>query len=610
VAKTKWLPMGRTVGYLVLVLAACLLHQAGALQRIEFPYLDWQMRLGREFHVRPTPNDVTVVAFDEDFLDAAPEPFALFHPHLAGLLDALRLAGPQLVAFDIALPDRSFHDFVPRERPDYDYDRELLRALGLASREFPVLLARTLDASGKRLREIHAPFQAVANRSPRLPAGLSASGSAVLCVDADETIRRYPDAGCAALSALMPLAALMAAVQGNRQDWRGLIDYTAGPSFMVVPAREVIAAGRRGDQAWLAARFAGRAVLVGIAFRDEDRHLSPVSLLGSEPENPRNPGVLLHAQLYRALMNHGLVTPLHGAQAWLLLAAGALFWFGASRTRKFLLLLAASAAAVVASFWFMALLIHMPALSLLAVAWAAFLLRAAADAYDNWLERGRLENAFSGYVSPQLMRRLQSGEISPDQRGAKEGVCVLFADICGFTQLSERLPPEQVVVLLNDYFAAMTAAIHRHGGVVDKLIGDGIMALFGQPERLAAPEQAALEAAHEMLARLESLNRDWERAHGLRIACGIGIHAGEAIIGFIGSRRRHEFTAIGDTVNAASRLEGLTRSLGYPVVCSETVAAAVGFPDFLVDLGPQPIKGHSALRVFGWRPQLVGEVAG
>ncbi len=604
-AKSKWLPLGRAAGYLALVAAACLLHYADILQRAEYPFLDWQMRLGREFHPRPAPNDVTVVAFDEAFMDAAAEPFALFHPHLAGLLDALRQAGPKLVAFDIALPDKSFHGFVPRERPDHDFDQELLRAIGLAAREFPVLLARTLDASGKRLREIHVPYQAVADRGPRLPAGMSASGSAVLCADADETIRRYPDAACAAHPTVLPLAALMAAVQGNRQDWHGLIDYTAGPLHQIVPAHEVIAAGRRGDAAWLASRFAGRAVLVGIAFRDEDRHLAPLSLASGEPLNPRNPGVLVHAQIYRSLMNHGLVKTLADWQAFALLAAGALFWFGTTRTRKFVLLLAASAAVGVASFWLMSQLVHLPAVSLLAVGWTAFLLRAAFDAYATWLERGRLESAFSGYVSPQLMRRLQSGEISPDQRGAKANVCVLFADICGFTQLSETLPPERVVALLNEYFAAMTAAIHRHGGVVDKLIGDGIMALFGQPERLPSPERAALEAAQEMLVRLDSLNRAWERELGPRLACGIGIHGGEAIIGFIGSKKRHDFTAIGDTVNAASRIEGLTRGLGYPVICSEAVAAAVGYPDFLVDLGAQPIKGHSALRVFGWKPPLM-----
>lgn len=603
--KSKWLPLGRAAGYLILVLVVCLLYRAEFLQRVEFPYLDWQMRLGREFHARPAPNDVTVVAFDEAYLDGAAEPFALFHPHLAGLLDALRLATPKLVAFDITLPDKSFHGFVPREQPDHDFDQELLRAIGLASREFPVLLARTLDASGKRLRTIHVPFQAVADRSPRLPAGMTASASAVLCTDADETIRRYPDAACAAHPSVMPLAALMAAIQGNRQDWHGLIDYTAGPLHQIVPAREVIAAGRRGDQAWLASRFAGRAVLVGIVFRDEDRHRTPVPLAGDEPLNPRNPGVLVHAQLYRSLMNHGLVAPLADWQVLALLAAGALFWFGTSRLRKFVLLLGVSGVLVAASFWLMSQLVQLPVLSLLAVGWTAFLLRAALDAYATWLERGRLENTFSGYVSPQLLRRLQSGEISPDQRGAKANVCVLFADICGFTQLSETLPPERVVALLNEYFAAMTAAIHRHGGVVDKFIGDGIMALFGQPDRLPLPEKAALEAAHEMLVRLAGLNQAWARDHGLRIACGIGIHGGEAIIGFIGSQKRHDFTAIGDTVNTASRLEGLTRSLGYPVVCSEAVAAAVDHPDFLVDLGTQPIKGHSALRVFGWQPQLL-----
>lgn len=591
-------------GFLALAFLLGALLRAGWPGGLERSFFDAQMRWLRAWQPQAVLNDASIVVFDDGFIGAAEEPLALFHPHLAALLDAMRLAGPKVVAFDIALPEKPFYALVPRERPDYDFDRELLRAIALAARQFPLLLARTPDESGRRLRDVHVSFLSAANRSPFLPQGMSASASAVLCSDADDTIRRFPDAACVGPQQAPPLAAAMAAVQGNRQDWHGLIDFAAGPPFTVVRAQEVIAAQRRGDAAWLQRQFGGRAVLVGTLLRDGDRHRVPLPLAFDEPLNLYAPGVMLHAQIYRSLMNRGLLVQTGGWLALLLAAAGSLFWLGETARRKFLLLAVFSAATLATALWCLSAQRHIPAVGILSAAWSAFALRALLNAWETWRERQYLRAAFSGHVSPQLMRRLQSGEISPGRGGVQARVCVLFADVRDFTKLSETLPPGQVVALLNDYFSAMTSAVHRHGGIVDKFIGDGMMALFGQPELLPAPEQAALEAAHEMLIRLERLNRDTFARQGLRLEIGIGIHCGDAVLGFLGAKQRHDFTAIGDTVNTASRLEGLSRTLAYPVICSEQVAAAVGHPDFLVDLGVQAIKGHSSLRLSGWRPDI------
>lgn len=591
-------------GFLLSALLLLALVRSGALDGFEHRYFDVQSRWLRQVQPQAVLNDVSVVVFDDAFITAAEEPIALFHPHLAALLDAMRQAGPKVLAFDIAFPEKPFYALVPRARPDYDFDRDLLRALALAARQFPVLLARTVDESGRRLRDVQVSFLAAANRSPWLPPGMSASGSATLCRDADLIIRRFPDSACAGAQQAPPLAAAMAAVQGNRQDWHGLVDFVAGQPFPVLRVQEVLAAQARGDTAWLQKQFAGRAVLVGTILRDGDRHAAPLPLFFDEPQNSEVPGVLLHAQIYRSLMNRGLVEESTWGETLLLVLAGALFWFDATSRRKLLCLLLYSAAALLGGLWLLAGLQHIPVLTLLLAAWAAFGLRALLSAWETWHERQNLRTTFAGYVSPQLMRRLQSGEISPEQGGVKAPVCVLFADVRNFTALSETLPPEQVVALLNTYFAAMTSAIHRHGGIVDKFIGDGLMALFGQPEPLPAPERAALEAAHEMLNRLERLNRETFSRQGLHLEIGIGIHCGDVVLGFLGAKARHDFTAIGDTVNTASRLEGLTKGLAYPVLCSQAVADAVGRPDFLVELGVQPIKGHSSMPLFGWRPQV------
>jgi adenylate cyclase len=113
-----------------------------------------------------------------------------------------------------------------------------------------------------------------------------------------------------------------------------------------------------------------------------------------------------------------------------------------------------------------------------------------------------------------------------------------------------------------------------------------------------------LEAAQDLLVRIQRLNGELA-AQGLApIEIGVGIHRGDVLAGYVGSRKRRDFTVIGDTVNTASRLEGMTKSAGYPVVCSHEVAAAVGFAGDLVDLGEQSIKGRSALRIWGWNPPL------
>jgi adenylate cyclase len=155
------------------------------------------------------------------------------------------------------------------------------------------------------------------------------------------------------------------------------------------------------------------------------------------------------------------------------------------------------------------------------------------------------------YVVQQILENPDSFKLG----GVNQTLTVLFADIRGFTRLSEHAPPERVVQLLNNYFTAMTEVIFRHGGTLDKYIGDGLMSLFGAPT--ATPDDAcnAVAAAVDMQRQIEDINEEL-RADGLsEIAIGIGLHTGVATVGYIGSERRSEYTAIGDTVNLAARLE-------------------------------------------------------
>jgi len=174
------------------------------------------------------------------------------------------------------------------------------------------------------------------------------------------------------------------------------------------------------------------------------------------------------------------------------------------------------------------------------------------------------------YVVKQLLENPNSFRLG----GVNQTVTVLFADIRGFTALSEREKPEKVVGLLNRYFSVMTDIIFAHGGTLDKYTGDGLMAIFGAPTATAEDALNAVKAAVTMQKRMATLNSEL-RAEGYgQISVGIGLHTGEATIGYIGSERRSEYTAIGDTVNLASRLE--SNAAGGEILMSEATAAASG----------------------------------
>ena len=174
------------------------------------------------------------------------------------------------------------------------------------------------------------------------------------------------------------------------------------------------------------------------------------------------------------------------------------------------------------------------------------------------------------YVVKQLLENPDSFRLG----GVNQTITVLFADIRGFTAFSEHQNPEKVVGLLNRYFSAMTEIIFDHGGTLDKFIGDGLMALFGAPTATIADPINAVMAAVAMQKRIVTLNAELVEEGFNRVAVGIGLHTGEATIGYIGSERRSEYTAIGDTVNLASRLESNT--VGGQILISAECAEAAG----------------------------------
>jgi len=230
-----------------------------------------------------------------------------------------------------------------------------------------------------------------------------------------------------------------------------------------------------------------------------------------------------------------------------------------------------------------------------------FMGRTGVDGSFKIRERRRLRQVFSGYVSPAILQEIVDGRLKSGLEGHRTQLCVLFSDIRDFTTLSEKLEPEAVIALLNRYFSRMTEAIHAYGGTLDKFIGDGIMAFYGAPEPMADPCRNALLTAQRMLSSLAELNAEFESEGRQPLKIGVGLHYGVASVGNMGSEARHEYTAIGDTVNTASRIEGQTKGSGYALLVSETVMEALGHPEGFDFLGEKPLKGRAPMAVYGWR---------
>lgn len=232
-------------------------------------------------------------------------------------------------------------------------------------------------------------------------------------------------------------------------------------------------------------------------------------------------------------------------------------------------------------------------------------LNASAEALETSEARIRKEEAIRAdlgrFLPAELVDKVVRREHDMELGGRRLPISVLFADVVAFTPLTEELAPEDVVALLNELFSVLTEVVFRHGGTVDKFVGDAVMALFGAPEPRDDHARRALRAAEEMLVFLETMNPGWQERYGVTVQLAIGINTGEAVVGNVGSDKRMEYTAIGDVVNVAARLEALARPAQILITQATRDAAGEAF-DY-GDVGDHEIPGRSApLRLFEVRP--------
>ena len=580
--KPDWL---LAIGYGVLVMIFSVLTWAGGFNGLELASIDRQFGWLSSVATATVPEDVVVVGLDEVSLKEFNVPIAALHRQIGGFFEAMAEAKVRAVGLDVVLPELSYDGVQP------GLDVALARGILALRAIAPLVLGQTASANG-RLRAIHPLYANLTG-----PDGL---GSVLVAKDSDGIVRRF-DEHIGVDDMLVPSLPGQLVRRLGANVTSGLIPLFRVNPMRYVPLRDVLSWHASGDVKHLRQIFEGKVVLFGSVLDFDDLHLVALPLSVGDSGGVTH-GVFILAAQVRSLLSGDLIRemPLLASFA-LTLTCTATWWLRPSRSVWLaapLLLIGVGAMSmqllvsgwiVPAATWGIAMLVGMTArLSL--VSWQAA------------TQRRRMRLAFGGLVSPGVLEEILSGRLHPQLGGERRHVCVLFSDIRSFTALSEHLPPEVVSELLNRYFERMVSCVHRHGGTLDKFIGDGLMAFFGAPNEVPNPSADAFYAASDMLIELEVLNREQRNQNAPVLAIGIGLHYGPAFLGYVGSKDRYDYSAIGDTVNSSARLEGLAKGLGYPIILSDTVRALLPEVTGFTCLGKQAVKGRAEINVFGWKP--------
>ena len=379
------------------------------------------------------------------------------------------------------------------------------------------------------------------------------------------------------------------------RDFRGhMIRFTAPDAFEPRPLYEVF------DPKLWHADYAD-----GAFFKDKIVMVGPSAQVWKDfvdtPLSPTTPGPRLHMQAMAAAQGHEFLRPTPPNVALALVAgAGLIAWSLVAFLRRPLLCVGALIAITVAYLVTARLFYDKTGLLLLTVPVLSALLLSGLFSLGfeyavERLEKLRTRRTLERYVSKNLVREILE---NPDSyysslKGVRVPVTILFSDLIGFTTLSEKADPEALVAQLNEHLTGMTSVIFGNGGTLDKFIGDAIMAVWGNVRSLGMAEDAknCARAALGMRRELARLNQKWRDEGRMGLGMGIGINQGEVIVGNVGSQERMDPTVIGDAVNLASRLEGLTRTYGVDILVGAAAAELVREEVYLRSVARVQVKG-------------------
>lgn len=552
-----------------LVLVGVLAHFTGLTAWADRRLIDARFTILRTLGPAPVPDDIRVIGIDAESFARHPEPLALWHRHIAAMLDALAAAGPRTVVLDVALPDRSFDAYAPGG------DQALAEAIGRVRTAAPLFLAVTVDErTGNRVVP-HAPFV--------VAAGADRLGYALFQADPDGVVRRFTDR-LGVDGERVPTLVGLASTRDGREAGTGIVDFAAGSKFDYFPFHHV--ADARSED--LRSRFSGRIVLVGSVAAFEDRHTLPVALAAWETAVD-SPGVLLHAQALRSVLHSRLIDL---APAWAVLVAIVLpaVFIGVLRRNEHTgaVALASAAALVLVSLGLLHLGIELPVSAALAVTLLGLTAAGSISARAAAREQARLQALFGGYVSPRVFDAIVAGELAVDEP-RRVDLAILYADLRGFSAMTRTEAPATLYATMSEYFNAIAGEIHRHGGTIDNFRGDAVLAFFGAPAALDDPAAAAFAAATGIDAALHRLNLRRSEAGGPPLAAGIALAYGEATVGYVGSRDRRVYTVLGEPANRAAHIQDLCRPLGAPLLADPELVARLGSAGW-ESLGEQVLK--------------------
>ncbi|MBI2624606.1 adenylate/guanylate cyclase domain-containing protein [Candidatus Parcubacteria bacterium] len=507
----------------------------------------------RLFLPRTARPDIIIIAIDDPSLQQIgrwPWPRDVH----AKLLEALAPAKPSVVVFDVAFfePSTAVQD----------------AALAKAMASVPTVL--TVEAERVTLRNGELVAKNLLRPIPVFADASAALGHVHTPADADGIVRAFPPPLTTPQERFPTLAAAALGAAGRNVAFESeRIDF-AGPAqaIQAVSYAEVLL-GRVSAEA-----FRGAIVFVGATAPNlHDTVLTPIS------RGSAMPGVELHAQIADQILQGFSRSAIpRWATALLILALGLAIMFTFPRNARLwhagliafvfgltyngLTLLAFSRGLVMNMLW--------PNVAIAGVVVGVV----ATEYLTASRERRFIRETFSRYVSADVVAHLLEHPERLRLGGEARTLTILFSDIRGFTSLSERLRPAELTRVLNRYLTRMSAAIMAEGGVLDKYIGDAVMAFWGAPIEQRDHASRAVKAALAMQQALREFNAELDREGLPQIAIGIGINTGEVIVGNMGSDQRFDYTVIGDAVNLASRLEGLNKVYGTTALVSGETAAA------------------------------------
>ena len=602
--KQYYRPLVLTAATLVAVLLSLVL--GGRFPAIDGPLYDLSVALAAKLRPAPAePPQVAIIALDQRSL-AAPElesvPRVLMAPQWAKLIEALSAAGSKAIGFDIIF-SFSAGGLLP------NYDKPFLDAL-LHHRQ-QVVLGRSLQTTMAR------PFFFAlgANRDP------GSVGFSELTADSDGVVRHIrPTLPLANGQAAITLAAAVARRAGASSMPADAWLVPPGP-LEALPTYALIDVLRCADRdpAKLAKVFAGKVVLVGSTLPEEDRKRTPDHFLTppagdpppadaaagcvlpqlppSAPDAGTVPGVYLQASAVQVLLGENAAAAVPAPPRALLAGATALAgggigfalapWLAVAGVVVLALLLFVGQTAALAAGWWLP--VALPAVAGLGAMVLAYLTRFLVEER----RRRRIQHAFGHYLAPALVERLSDGDEGLKLGGETRDVTIMFADLSGFTALSGRVGPERLMELTNRYLQIIAEAVDATGGYVDKFIGDAVMAVWGAPAKdtghAASAAAAALAAANNIAAQ-----RIADQARGeAGFSVKIGLNSGPATVGNVGAPKRYNYTAVGETVNIASRLESVPGDYGCRIVLGPRTAAEAKDAFVLNELDWIKVKGKA-----------------